>query len=255
MTLPVANFLIENVFWILGDPTDDSQCIGAVNWVNGFETCPPSWPLCHRRLTLLCSLHDVHSHWSPNRFGPSFSSPIIDMAEFKAIITASFDDICFHVALNNIRALHPARFAPPSSEDNKTTRRSPLSFLCEVKSHPTSLLVPQSRPDSATPSRSFVPTLVPARQPTPAPFAPSLSCNLFTRAFGRNPHTSHVPDLELKSSFFDDDDDEDNVDVNRRFFSSTHRISSGPARSNSRLSAFAPAPTLFSLSVFASRKT
>src|SRR5258708_24760973 len=99
------------------------------------------------------------------------------MAEFKAIITASFDAICFHVALNNIRALHPARFAPPSSEDNKTTRRSPLSFLCKVKSHPTSLLVPQSRPHSPTPSRSFVPTLVPTHPPTPTPFAPSLSRN------------------------------------------------------------------------------
>src|SRR5216684_6040527 len=179
----------------------------------------------------------------------------LDMAEFKAIVTASFDDIGSHVALNNIRALHPARFAPPSSEDNKTTRRSPLSFLRKVKSHPTSLLVPQSRPDSASPSRSFVPALVPTRQPTPAPFAPSLSRNLFTRAFGKHPHTSHVPDLEPKSFFFDDDDDEDNVDVNRRFFSSTRRISSAPARSNSRLSAFAPAPTLFSLSIFASRKT
>jgi hypothetical protein len=167
----------------------------------------------------------------------------LDMAEFKAIVTASFDNIGSHVALNNIRALHPARFAPPSSEDNKTTRRSPLSFLRKVKSHATSLLVPQSRPDSASPSRSFVPALVPARQPTPAPFAPSLSRNLFTRAFGKHPHTSHVPDLEPKSFFFDDDDDEDDVDVNRRLFSS---MRSAPARSNSRL--FAPAPTVFSLS-------
>jgi hypothetical protein len=28
MTLPVANFLVENVFCILDDPTDDSQRIG-----------------------------------------------------------------------------------------------------------------------------------------------------------------------------------------------------------------------------------
>src|SRR5258708_38605472 len=36
----------------------------------------------------------------------------------------------------------------------------------------------------------FRPALVPARQPTTAPFAPSLSRNLFTRALGKHPHTS-----------------------------------------------------------------
>jgi len=172
----------------------------------------------------------------------------LDMAEFKAIVTASFDDIGSHVALNNIRARHPARLASPSSKD-RATRRSPFSFLRKVKSHATSLLAPQSRPDSASPSRSFVPALLPVRQPTPAPFANSLSRNLFTRALGKRPHTPHVPDLEPKSFFFDDDDDED--DVHRRLFPQTRRISSTPARPNSRLSsalAFAAAPTLFSLS-------
>ena len=176
----------------------------------------------------------------------------LDMAEFKAIVTASFDDIGSHVALNNIRALHPNRLATPSSEDKSTTRRSPFSFLRKVKSHAASLLVPQTRSDSASsPSstRSFVPALVPARQPTPAPFASSLSRNLLTRALGKHsqPHTPHFPEVEPKSCFFDDDDEEDDVD--RRFFSQTRRISCAPARPNSRLSsAFAAAPTLFGLS-------
>ena len=178
----------------------------------------------------------------------------LDMAEFKAIVTASFDDIGSHVALNNMRALHPNRLAPPSSEDKTTTRRSPFSFLRKVKSHATSLLVPQTRSDSASPpasSRSFVPALLPARQPTPAPFASSLSRNLLTRALGRHPqHTPHFPDVvvEPKSCFFDDDDDEDDGD-SRRLFAQTRRISCNPARPNARLSsAFAAAPTLFGLS-------
>ena len=198
----------------------------------------------------------------------------LDMAEFKAIVTASFDDIGSHLAFNNIRALQTTRLAPPSPEDNKTTtatttRRSPLSFLRKVKSHATSLLVPpQSRSDpaasSSLSSRSFVPALVPVpvpaparRQPTPAAFASSssLSRNLLTRAFGKHPQQSpHFPpfpdrDVEPKSSFFDDD--EDDV-IDRRLFSTnqTRRISSvATARPNSRLSsAFAAAPTLFGLS-------
>lgn len=183
----------------------------------------------------------------------NMSSSALDMAEFKAIVTASFDDIGSHVALNNIRALHPNRLAPPSSED-KTPRRSPFSFLRKVKSHATSLLVPTqstSRSDpSCPPSRSFVPALVPARQPTPAPFANPLSRrNLLTRALVKHPHGTHFPDVEPKSSFFDDDDDDED-DVDRRFFPQTRRISTAPARPNSRLSsAFAAAtPTLFGLS-------
>jgi hypothetical protein len=164
----------------------------------------------------------------------------LDMAEFKAIVTASFDDIGSNVALNNnnnnIRALHPARLAPPSSEDKTARRSSPFSFLRKVKSHAASLLVSQSRPVSAPPSHShsFVPSL-PSRQPAPAPFA---SRNLFTRALGKSTHTPHVPDLEPKSFFFDDDEDK----VDRR---QMRRIS---ARPNARLSsAFAAAPVLFGL--------
>jgi hypothetical protein len=170
----------------------------------------------------------------------------LDMAEFKAIVTASFDDIGSNVALDNIRALHPARLAPPSSEDKTNRRSSPFSFLRKVKSHATSLLVSQTRPDSASPSRSFVPSLQPSRQPTHAPFASSLPRNLLTRALGKHPHTPHVPDLEPKSSFFDDDDDEDEVD--RRLCPTARRISSAPARPNPRLSAFATAPIIFGLS-------
>ena len=166
----------------------------------------------------------------------------LDMAEFKAIVTASFDDIGSNVALNNnnVRALHPARLAPSSSEDKTARRSSPFSFLRKVKSHATSLLVSQSRPISAPPSRShsFVPSLLPSRQPAPAPLA---SRNLLTRALGKSTHTPHVPDLEPKSFFFDDDEDK----VDRR---QTRRISTAPARPNARLSsAFAAAPILFGL--------
>lgn len=89
---------------------------------------------------------------------------------------------------------------------------------------------------------------MPARQPTPAPFASSLSRNLLTRALGKPPqHTPHFPDVEPKSFFFDDDDEDDVLD--RRLFPQTRRISITPARPNSRLSsAFAAAPTLFGLS-------
>jgi hypothetical protein len=185
----------------------------------------------------------------------------LNMAEFKAIVTASFDDIGSHVALNNIRALHPNRLAPPpsSSEDkNKTTtttttRRSPLSFLRKVKSHATSLLVPHQTSTGSTPTRSFVPALVPPapRQPTPAPFANhpnSLSRNLLTRALGKHQHGPHFPEVdEPKSCFFDDDEEEED-DVDRRLFPQTRRISTAPARPNLRLSsAFAAAPTLFGL--------
>lgn len=179
------------------------------------------------------------------------SSSRLDMAEFKAIVTASFDDIGSHLALNNIRALHPNRLAVPSDHIKPTTsRRSPLSFLRKVKSHATSLLVPQSsRPTDSPPfSRSFVPALVPAqRQPTPAPFAnPSNapSRNLLTRAFPKHPAHGglHFPEMEEPKSCFFDDDEED--DVYRR---QTRRVST--ARPNLRLSsAFAAAPTLFGLS-------
>jgi hypothetical protein len=182
----------------------------------------------------------------------------LDMAEFKAIVTASFDDIGSHVALNNSRALHSNRLAPPSSssEDKTTTtttrHRSPFSFLRKVKSHATSLLVPQSRSDSAASgtsenSRSFVPALVPvpaaSRQPSPLS-----RTNLLNRALGKQATThtrDHFPDPEPKSSFFDDDDDDED-DVDRRFFPQARRISSAPAGPSSRLFS-AAAPTLFGL--------
>jgi len=165
----------------------------------------------------------------------------LDMAEFKAIVTASFDDIGSNVALDYTRPLHPNRLAPPDSKDKTARRPSPLSFLRKVKSHATSLLVSQPRPVSASPSpsRSFVPSLLPSRQPNPAPFASSLPRrHLLTRALGKHSHIPHVPDLEPISSFFDDDDDEDEVD--------SRRIST--ARAHPRLSAFA-APILFGLSL------
>jgi hypothetical protein len=166
----------------------------------------------------------------------------LNLAEFKAIVTASFDNIGSNVALN---APHPTRLAPPSSGVKTTRRSSPLSFLRKVKSHATSLLVSQSRPDSAPPasshSHSFVPSLESSRQPTPAPFA---SRNLLTRALGKQSHTPHVPDLEPKSFFFHDDEDEHKID--RRL---TRRISTVPARPNPRISsAFAATPILFGLS-------
>jgi len=40
------------------------------------------------------------SNMSSSRHGDA-----LDMAEFKAIVTASFDDIGSHVALNNIRGI------------------------------------------------------------------------------------------------------------------------------------------------------
>ena len=165
----------------------------------------------------------------------------LNMAEFKAIVTASFDNIGSNVALN---ALHPTRPAPPSSGERTTRRSSPLSFLRKVKSHAASLLVSQPRPDSAPPvshSHSFVPSLESSRQPTAAPFA---SRKILTRALGKQTHTPHVPEYEPKSFFFDDDEDEYKVD--RRL---AHRISAAPARPNPRISsAFAAAPILFGLS-------
>ena len=51
MTLPVANFLVENVFCILDDPTDDSQRIGAREfgvWIRDLPTLiGASQPLTH----------------------------------------------------------------------------------------------------------------------------------------------------------------------------------------------------------------
>ncbi|KAH9980443.1 hypothetical protein BJV74DRAFT_857110 [Russula compacta] len=43
MTLPVANFLVDKVFCILEDPTNDSQRIGARELVHGLGSYPLSW--------------------------------------------------------------------------------------------------------------------------------------------------------------------------------------------------------------------
>jgi len=172
------------------------------------------------------------------------------MAEFKAIVTASFDDIGSNLDNISRDPLRPNRLVPPtvpSSSTNKCARRSPLSFLRKVKSHASSILCPHPKLDPPPP-HSFVPTL-PRRAPTPIPFANSLPRNFLNRASGRNPHGPEDLDSEPKSSFFDDDDNvEDNVD--KRACPPTRRISSAPARSNSRRlsSAFAAAPALLGLS-------
>ena len=173
------------------------------------------------------------------------------MADFKAIVTASFDDIGSHVALDHISRdpLRPNRLVPPvpPSSTDKPTRRSPLSFLRKVKSHASSILCPHPKLEPPPP-HSFVPSL-PRRAPTPIPFANSLPRNFLNRASERNPHTPDVLDSEPKSSFFDDDDNDDNVDK-RVYPPPARRISSAPARSNPRRlsSAIAAAPALFGLS-------
>ncbi|KAH9956940.1 hypothetical protein BJV74DRAFT_873817 [Russula compacta] len=48
MTLPVANFLVNKVFCILEDPTNDSQRIGARELVHGLGSYPLSWQHCNR---------------------------------------------------------------------------------------------------------------------------------------------------------------------------------------------------------------
>jgi hypothetical protein len=182
------------------------------------------------------------------------------MAEFKAIVTASFDDIGSNVALANIPdggpPLRPNRLvtsaAPPlSAATDKCTRRNPFSFLRKVKSHAASLLSSYTKLNPAPP-HSFVPSL-PPRAPTPVPFASSLPRNVLASASGKHLHPADVLESEPKSSFFDDDDDDDDDEYNvdrpvcpppRR-----RRLSSALARSNSRLSsAIAAAPVFLGLS-------
>jgi hypothetical protein len=185
-----------------------------------------------------------------------YGEPADRMAEFNAIVTASFDDIGSTVALDRIPQviLRPNRLVPqppPSSAADKCTgtRRSPFSFLRKVKSHATSLLSSQPKLDKAPPT-SFVPsppTRSRPRAPTPVPFASSLPRNLFTRASGKHHHTPDNPHLGPQNSFFDDDDDDHIVD--RPVYPPRRRISSALARSNSRLSsAIAAAPVLLGLS-------
>ena len=53
MTLPIANFLVKNVFCILEDPTNDSQLIGACEFGEWVQDLP----------TLMAALPSVtHSH-------------------------------------------------------------------------------------------------------------------------------------------------------------------------------------------------
>src|SRR5258708_4330274 len=66
MTLPVANFLVENVFCILEDPTDDSQLIGACEfgeWVQDLPTlmaAPPSATHSHSCVPSMTSIATGH---------------------------------------------------------------------------------------------------------------------------------------------------------------------------------------------------
>jgi hypothetical protein len=198
------------------------------------------------------------------------AEPADRMAEFNAIVTASFDHIGSNVALDRIPqpqdALRPNRQVPqvpptrsPSSVTDKCTgtgtRRSPFSFLRRVKSHATSLLSSHAKHDPAPPLPPPT-SLIPSpptrpRAPTPVPFASSLPRNnFFTRASGKHHHcTPDYPDSGPQNSFFDDDDDDDDDDiVGRPVYPPRRRISSALAHSNSRLSsAFAAAPVLFGL--------
>src|SRR5216684_3150787 len=77
MTLPVANFLIENVFCILEDPTDDSQLIGACEfgeWVRDLPTlmaAPPSVTHSHSCVPSTTSIATGH----PIALAPAFCHP------------------------------------------------------------------------------------------------------------------------------------------------------------------------------------
>ena len=134
----------------------------------------------------------------------------IRMAEFEAIVTASFDHIGSQVVtLDNI----DIDSGPPTPLlPDRSARRSAFSFLRKVKSHATSLFLSTTR---QVPPPSFVPAL-----PTPAP----------TRA----------PDVP-KRSFFDDDIDNLHRPVFRRI------ASASAARPSSSCldSAFTSAPVLF----------
>src|SRR5229473_799062 len=84
MTLPVANFLVENVFCILEDPTDDSQRIGAREfgeWVRDLPTlmaAPPSATHSHSRVPSTTSIATGHPIASaPASRRPSSRQPSI----------------------------------------------------------------------------------------------------------------------------------------------------------------------------------
>ncbi|KAI0307423.1 hypothetical protein B0F90DRAFT_1673439 [Multifurca ochricompacta] len=141
------------------------------------------------------------------------------MAEFKAIVTASFDNIGSNVAL----AIDPYPDLSTSTDNNnnKATRRPPFALSFLRKSLP----------------RSFLTRALKKRPP-----APEVQDLDHERSFFDD----------------DDDDDDDDINNNggnnlgRRTFPRTglsRRIASAPARSSSRLSsAFAAAPNLFGFS-------
>src|SRR5713226_1841828 len=84
MTLPVANFLVKNVFCILEDPTNDSQLIGACEfgeWVRDLPTLMAALPLAthsHSHVpstTLIATGHPIAS--APASHHPSSCQPSI----------------------------------------------------------------------------------------------------------------------------------------------------------------------------------
>src|SRR5258708_25730097 len=84
MTLPVANFLVKNVFCILKDPTDDSQLIGACEfgeWVQDLPTLMaalPSVTHSHSRVPSMMSIATGHPIASaPASRHPSSRQPSI----------------------------------------------------------------------------------------------------------------------------------------------------------------------------------
>src|SRR5260370_10427536 len=84
MPLPVANFLVDNLFCILKDPTDDSQLIGACEfgeWVRDLPTlmaAPPSVTHSHSRVPSTTSIATGHPITSaPASRYPSSRQPSI----------------------------------------------------------------------------------------------------------------------------------------------------------------------------------
>ena len=84
MTLPVANFLVKNVFCILEDPTNDSQLIGACEfgeWVRDLPTlmaAPPSVTHSHSHVPSTMSIATGHPIASaPASHCPSSRQPSI----------------------------------------------------------------------------------------------------------------------------------------------------------------------------------
>src|SRR5713226_7874992 len=84
MTLPIANFLVKNVFCILEDPTDDSQLIGAYEfgeWVRDLPTLMAAPPLAthsHSCVPSMMSIATGHPiTLAPASYHPSSCQPPI----------------------------------------------------------------------------------------------------------------------------------------------------------------------------------